>query len=86
MDSGFFILQAEEKGRQITHDENQPVTTKGRVNIAPWHVIDFAQKLEPTFVVALDYPIRKVSDEQQQEEEFRRNLTPISDGQRRRTG
>ena len=46
IDSGLFHLVGREKGRQITHDENRPVTTRGRVNIAPWHVIDFAQKLD----------------------------------------
>ena len=67
--SGFQILQAELQGKQITFDPGLPaIKTKERLNLSPVHVIEAACNIQPDILVGLDYPIRKLKEEDQERE------------------
>jgi queuine/archaeosine tRNA-ribosyltransferase len=74
---GFQIHLAEQKGRPMTFEERLPFSMKGALNIAPSHVVKAAMILQPSLVVALDYPIKKLSVESEQRDEFQKKL-PIN--------
>jgi queuine/archaeosine tRNA-ribosyltransferase len=71
---GFQIHMAELEGRPMTFDERQPFCMNGKLNIAPAHVVKAAMILQPSLVVALDFPIRKLSIEKDQCAEFQEKL------------
>lgn len=71
---GFELLGAEKKRLAISHNPQAPILQSGKFNIAPEHVIEAAQKLKPDIVVALDYPIKTLKEEQEREMEFRLKL------------
>ena len=76
LDSGGFQLWvAEGKGICPTHDESRPVVFNDKEgNIAPSHVIKAAALLKPTIMMALDFPIRTLSNPAEQQREFLRKL------------
>lgn len=72
---GFQILIAEEQSRIITYDSSRPVIcNKTRLNLSPWHVVQRAAQVKPYMMTSLDFPIRRISDPQEQEKEFMRKL------------
>ena len=71
---GFELLGAEKKRLAISHDPNAPIRQRGKFNITPEHVIEAAQNLKPDIVVALDYPIKTLKEEQEREKEFQSKL------------
>jgi len=72
---GFEFLTAETKNREITFDETKPLySSKRRINIAPVHVVEVAERLQADIMVALDFPIRKIPGRREQEIEFKRKL------------
>ena len=71
---GYQLLVAEGQGKKITCDYSTPIELSEKVNLAPKHVIDVARRLMPDIMVALDFPIRKISNPAEQEIEFNRKL------------
>ena len=71
---GHTIYNFERNGKQITHDPFQPIDGKKTLNITPTHLIDIATELKPTAVVALDWPLKKCSNIQEEEKEFRKKI------------
>jgi tRNA-guanine family transglycosylase len=69
--SGFQIHEGQRFGKSMTFDPNLPMkNSKKQLNIAPAHVMQTAAALNPTIVVGLDFPIRKVTGEVAREIEF----------------
>jgi len=72
---GFQILMAEENGIILSHDPQKGlIWSKKELNISPEHVIQVASTLQPEIMVALDYPIRKITDPEEQKREFLKKL------------
>lgn len=72
---GFQLLLAEIYSKLINFDcKRPPCFTDKEVNIAPEHIIDVAMKMQPTIISALDFPIRTVTNEAEQEAEFMKKL------------
>jgi len=71
---GFQLLKAEENGLEISCEENEPIKQNDKINLSPMHVIRAAQNIKPDIFVALDFPIKKISDPSQQKIEFMRKL------------
>jgi hypothetical protein len=68
---GFQILTSEIKGLIPTFNMFEPMEfSADRANISPKHVLEIAAKLDPTYLVCLDYPIRKDIDPSEFEREF----------------
>ncbi len=67
---GFSILIAEESGKPFMHDETKPIIHNGVLNLTPYHVVDVVRKQRPHEFIALDFPVRKLSDPSHQEAEF----------------
>jgi hypothetical protein len=76
LDSGGYQLWvAERRGICPTHLASRPVTfTKTEANIAPDHVVRAAAQLKPKIMMALDFPIRTLSNPAEQQQEFCRKL------------
>ncbi len=72
---GFTVLQEANKGKRVTSNPNLPLKiSKDVINIAPEHIIEAAVKLKPDIMVALDYPIAKIKDREEQRREFAKKL------------
>lgn len=72
---GFQILSAEKKGIAMTFDPKMPLTiTKKYFNLAPLHVVEKAMEIKADSMVALDFPIRKIKNPDEQEKEFKEKL------------
>jgi tRNA-guanine family transglycosylase len=68
---GFQVLQKEIEGLIPTFNMFEPMEfSKSRANISPKHVLEIAAQLDPTYLVCLDYPIRKDIDPSEFEREF----------------
>jgi len=68
---GYQIIVSELLGRQCTFDAAKPLhLSEWGVNIAPEHIINVATAMQPEIVSALDFPIRKFTDKNDQEKEF----------------
>ena len=68
---GFQVLTNEIKGLIPTFDMFKPMEfSADRANISPRHVLEIAAQLDPTYLICLDYPIRKDIDESEFETEF----------------
>lgn len=67
---GFQLYKAEEKGLHITSNPDLPASFGNTVNLAPEHVISAAIAIRPGKVVGLDFPIRKLKEQNEQEREF----------------
>ena len=77
MDSGGFQLhEAENNGRTITFDPFKPmfVSPEIGVNITPEHVLRVADKYRPSWLIGLDFPIRKLPDGVERKREFEKKL------------
>ncbi len=74
---GFQILQEEEKGKTVLHIEDKPLYFNGKLNLTPYHVGLTAGKIKPHIVIGLDYPIRKIITEREQDKEFQKKY-PIN--------
>lgn len=75
-DSGGYQLHvAENNSTPITFDPSSPIIRSDkRINITPLHVVETARRLQPTIMTSLDFPIRKISDSREQEQEFLKKL------------
>lgn len=71
---GYQLLKSQEKGVDISHYAKRPILEAGRFNITPFHVVKAAEILQPAILVALDFPIRKMKNKEDQEKEFRSKL------------
>jgi len=72
---GFQIIVSELLGRQCTFDAAKPLhLSEWGVNIVPEHIINVATAMQPEIVSALDFPIRKFTDKNDQEKEFLNKL------------
>lgn len=77
LDSGGYQLYLRENkpGCHITFDEEDDFCmSSSRFNISPRHVLDAAHSINANIVVALDYPIRKLTGASEQRVEFYRKL------------
>jgi hypothetical protein len=77
MDSGGYQLHVSEiNGRTITSDPFQPmfVSPEKGVNITPEHVLSVAAEYRPSWIIGLDFPIRKLSDHGEMQTEFEKKL------------
>jgi hypothetical protein len=72
LDSGGYQLWlAEKNGICPTHDELRPlVFSDNQANIAPRHVVKAAAHLRPRIMMALDFPIRTLSNPAERQREF----------------
>ena len=73
LDSGGFQIfsKGNKDGVKISFDPSKPlIWKKQELNIAPNHVINAAVELRPDIVMALDHPVLKTSDPEEQWEEF----------------
>jgi queuine/archaeosine tRNA-ribosyltransferase len=71
---GYQLLKAELENRRITYDRTRPISWEDTVNLTPQHVVEVTARLRPDIMTALDFPVRKISDKQEQEAEFMRKL------------
>ncbi|NMC96206.1 MAG: hypothetical protein GYA70_01950, partial [Deltaproteobacteria bacterium] len=72
---GFQIIVSEEAGKKITFDGTRKLEMSNRkINIAPEHIINAATHMQPEIVSALDFPVRKFVDKNEQEKEFMRKF------------
>ena len=72
---GYQIYKAEGEKKAMTFDPNSPlINSDDRINISPNHVIETARQLNPHMMTALDFPIRKLKDKAEREQEFLRKL------------
>lgn len=72
---GYQIYRAEEENKEMTFDPNLPLMRSDKtINVSPKHVVETACRLQPDMMTTLDYPIRKISDRGEQEQEFLRKL------------
>jgi tRNA-guanine family transglycosylase len=72
---GFQIIVSEEAGKEITFDATKKLEMSNRgINIAPEHIINVAMLMQPDIVSALDFPIRKFVDKNDQDKEFMRKF------------
>jgi hypothetical protein len=72
---GYQIHVAEKQNKKMTFDPSLPMMRSDQgINISPLHVVNAACKLQPTIVTALDFPLRRLPDRTDQEQEFRRKL------------
>lgn len=72
---GFQIFSAEGKGIPMTFDPRKPLLISKKVlNITPQHVVEKAIEIQADSVVALDFPIRKIRNPEEQNKEFRKKL------------
>ena len=72
---GYQIYKAEGEKKAMTFDPNSPlINSDDRINISPSHVIETARQLNPHMMTALDFPIRKLKDKAEREQEFLRKL------------
>ena len=82
---GYQLLEKEEKAikskrtqgtlsndweKTFLHDPEQPLFVNGVLNLTPRHVIQTAMDIKPNKFMTLDFPIRKISDRNEQEFEF----------------
>jgi hypothetical protein len=59
----------------MTFDPEKPLSIRNKCfNIAPRHVVDMAIEMKADSMVALDFPIRKIKDHEEQDREFRKKL------------
>ena len=73
--SGYQILKAEEKGKLMTFDPNQPMKNTAKfLNLSTKHVMQVAAIHKPDIVIGLDFPIRKLKGELQMQLEFLNKL------------
>lgn len=72
LDSGGYQLhEAEGKNMLMTFDPGLPLLRSDKaINISPAHVIEIACQLRPHMMTALDFPIRKLNDKPEREQEF----------------
>lgn len=72
---GFQIIVSELLGRHCTFDAAKSLhLSEWGVNIAPEHIVNVATAMQPEIVSALDFPIRKFTDKNDQEKEFLNKL------------
>ena len=72
---GYEILTAYKLNANITHDPDRPIIcTKKQLNITPQHVVAAGAAMNPDILIALDYPILKISDPVLQKIEFNRKI------------
>jgi queuine/archaeosine tRNA-ribosyltransferase len=72
---GFQILMAEEENKTMTFNPDLPLLrSAGRINISPSHVIETARRLQPQIITSLDFPVRKLTNKSDQQQEFLRKL------------
>lgn len=72
---GYQIYSAEQKKIPMTFDPKSPLKNSRRYfNLAPEHVVNSAIKMKADSMVALDFPIRKIRNQDDQEIEFKRKL------------
>ena len=68
---GFQLLVFELAGKQYTFDATQPLQMSDQgINVTPEHIIAVAMEMQPEFLSALDFPIKKLTDKNEQEKEF----------------
>lgn len=69
--SGFQILKGEEKGKAMTFDPGQPMKNTSRfLNISSRHPMEVAAIHQSDIAIGLDWPIRKLKGDVQQQLEF----------------
>jgi hypothetical protein len=69
--SGFQILEAQRKGKILTFDSNRPMKhTAKYLNLSPEHVMRAAAIHQVPIAIGLDFPIRKLKGDVQQQLEF----------------
>ncbi|MGA2227817.1 MAG: hypothetical protein ABSH41_25560 [Syntrophobacteraceae bacterium] len=76
-DSGGYqiFLKENKAGIQMTfNDDEEFCMTSKKFNIGPRHVVDLARRIVPDIVVALDFPISKLTGDAEQRFEFFRKL------------
>ena len=69
---GYQIYEYERTKKPFTFDPNKPLCANGTLNISPKHVAEVAGKIKPHIVMGLDYPIAKLNDPQEQNQEYLR--------------
>lgn len=75
IDCGYQLFRAEEDGIRISFDPALPLlATKKILNVTPRHVVEKAIEINADIMVALDFPVRKLEDAYEQEQEFRYKL------------
>lgn len=75
LDSGGFQIINSKIGRKVRHAPDKSlIFTEREINIAPEHIVNVAHHLSPTFVVALDDPILKLTAPSEQRIEFRKKF------------
>ena len=70
------VLVSEQKNKKVICDKNKPINCLGKdgLNLTPQHVVKAAQKINPDIMISLDFPIFTLSDQGEQEFEFRKKL------------
>ncbi len=72
---GYQVLTSEIKGLTPTFNMFEPMKfSKRTANISPRHVLEIAARLDPTFLVCLDHPIRKDIEKSDFNREFNTKL------------
>jgi tRNA-guanine family transglycosylase len=77
LDSGGYqiFLKENKVGVHMTFDDDKEFCmTSKEFNIGPRHVVDVAERIAPDIVVALDFPIRKITGDSGQRFEFFKKL------------
>jgi hypothetical protein len=72
---GYQIYKAEGEKKSMSFDPNLPlIKSDDQINISPHHVIDTACRFDPRMMTALDFPVQKLKDKAEREQEFLRKL------------
>jgi hypothetical protein len=67
---GYQLLKAQKKGWEIGFDKNAPIYQTGKIdliNLTPWHDVQAAMHLRPQSMIALDFPVKKIKERNEQE-------------------
>jgi queuine/archaeosine tRNA-ribosyltransferase len=71
---GYQLLRSQEKGWEIGFDKEAPIYQPDKINLTPWHLVQAAKALNPHIMVALDLPVKKMKEKEEQEKEFQAKL------------
>lgn len=69
---GYQFYSMEQEGGRIGFDPRKPMICRQpqEINLAPPHIIDAAVKLQPSVMTGLDWPINKIKNQFERDEEF----------------
>ena len=73
--SGYHLLNAENKGKEITFDYSRDIVSGKRAfNLTTDHIIELREKLGETLSTNLDWPVKKTNDPSEQKADFKKKF------------